>query len=790
MITEMAGLRARIAGAARAAAIAVACGAGIVPAAGPVLAQAQPGAVTIRQITVEGSTRIDPATIAAYSELSVGDTVSPSEINAAVGRIFATGLFETVEIIPAGDGLVISVVENPIINRVAFEGNELIPDEVLADAIRLQPRRPFDRGRAEADAQSIIEAYRAAGRFDASVRPVIIELPDNRVNVVFEIVEGEVLEIEQIVFLGNRRYTDRQLMDVIVSREAGLLSTFFTRDNYSTDRLRQDQEQLRQFYLSEGFADFDIASATAELNETRDGFILTFTVVEGDRYTFGDLSVSSRATGLSADQFDGLITARTGDTFSPDLIESTIQGMTDRAGDLGFAFTDVQPRVTRNAEARTIDVDFELREGERTFVERIDIVGNVETLDRVIRREFDIVEGDVYNARELAEAEDRIRALRFFNRVDVRTERGSQANQAVVRAEVEDGRTGSLDFGVTYSPSEGTGFAVSFAERNFLGRGQEISLSLNTSDDSRTTAFGFTEPRFLDRDLAVGFDIFDRQTSLSTADYQTSTLGFSPRVSFPVSERGRLSLGYRIAEEEIFGADDVNTVSQIIRDEQGDALSSSVTARYTYDRRNSRFAPTAGYIATLEGELAGLGGDVEYIRASARTRFHTGFRDDSIAAFIEFDVGAIEAPDGTRVIDRYFLGGTSFRGFAPGGIGPRDTFSDGTLDIDSALGGNYYAMVRTQVTFPLGFGDEAGIFGGVFLNAGTVWGLDVTSVPEDPGVRAAFTVDDSAELRASAGVSLFLETPIGPLRLDFATPLVEEDGDVSENFRLGVGRRF
>ncbi|MBB5514718.1 outer membrane protein insertion porin family [Rubricella aquisinus] len=746
--------------------------------------------LTIQRIEIEGERRIDPSTIVTYSGLSRGQAVSPRDLNDALGRIFETGLFEDVVVTPTADGVLITVVENPTVNRIAFEGNELVPDEALERAVRLQPRRAFNRSTVESDAQAIVEAYRGAGRFNATVNPVIIRQPDNRVDVVFEIVEGEVTEVERILFIGNRVFSDGELRDVIDTRQAGFLSGLFSSDNYSADRLNVDQEQLRQFYLNRGYADFDVTSTLAELNDARDGFIVTFTVSEGPLYRFGDVSIRSNTPGLGPDRFEGTLRSISGEAFDQRTIEDTIEEMTARAGDLGYAFTEVVPRVTRNTEDRTIDLVFEVQDGDRIFVERIDIVGNTATLDRVIRREFNVVEGDVFDARSIARTEDRLRALGFFSNVEVSARRGSQPDRAVVRAEVEDQLTGSVDFGVEYSSSTGLGGTIGLVENNFLGRGQRVAIDVSVGDQEQAASFSFTEPRFLDRDLALGLDVFSTRENRDTASFQESSTGFQPRVGFPISDVGSLSLRYRLSEDEIFGATDTNTVSKLIRDEQGTRTTSSFGATYVHDQRNSAFAPTDGYILTLSGDVAGLGGDTEYLQAIAKAKWHTAFRDEEVTAHLELEVGSIFSDGGTRVTDRFFLGGSSFRGFSFGGFGPRDRDTSGATSVDSALGGKNYLVARAQTAFPIGNSADAGLHFGVFANAGALWGLDATSAPAEAGVRGAFSVDDSPVPRVSAGVTVFWDSAIGPLRIDFAEAIVKEPGDDTEFFRLGAGRRF
>ncbi|MEL6677757.1 MAG: outer membrane protein assembly factor BamA [Pseudomonadota bacterium] len=755
----------------------------------PVLAQS--GSFVLQDLIVEGNQRIETETIRVYTRLVEGSPVTPADLNRAVQSLFQTGLFSNVTVTPEGRNVRVVVQENPTINRIAFEGNALVDDDILRDQVRIEPRQTYTRSQVEAEVNAIIEAYRSVGRYAASVTPVLIRQPDNRVDVVFEIVEGDVTEIDRITFVGNRRFTDRQLKRVIDTSEAGVFSIFFTDDTYNADRVALDQELLRQFYLSRGYADFEVQSSIAELSEERESFFLTYTVTEGEIYTYGDISVSSQTVGLAPEDFDGALATVAGETFDQRQIDDTIEAMLEIAGDRGFAFTEIFPRLRRNQDDQTIDIVFEVQQGPRTYIERIDISGNTATLDRVIRREFEVVEGDAYDAASIGRTADRLRSLGYFSAVDVTAREGSAPDRAVIETEVEDQLTGAINFGVTFSSATGPGAALSLTERNFLGRGQRISLEFQIEEDAQSTTFSFFEPRLLDRQVGAGFDVYSRTIDRSTSNFQQENLGLEPRVVFPVSENGRLSLRYRISQDAIRNVRDENRVSQAIREDEGEEITSSLTLGYTYDRRNSRFAPTSGYILALSSEFAGLGGDAQYVKSTARGRVHTAFLEDQIAAFVELEGGALYSADESRVriTDRFFLGGNSFKGFRAGGIGPRDRDTTGATSVDNALGGNFYSMARSQVSFPVGLPPSSGITAGLFAEAGTLWGLDETEFT-GPASRGTFTIDDDPKLRASVGFSIFWDSAIGPLRLNFARAVIKEEGDETEFFRLSGGGRF
>ncbi|MEO0911764.1 MAG: outer membrane protein assembly factor BamA, partial [Pseudomonadota bacterium] len=538
------------------------------------------------RIDVVGNERIEADTIRVFSGIEPGEVVTPADINAGVQRLFDTGLFEDVQITPRAGVLVITVLENPTINIINFEGNRRLDDDILRAVISLQPRRAYSRAGAEADAQAIIDLYAQSGRFSAQVTPKLIRLDDNRVNLVYEIFEGGVTEVQRISFVGNNVYSDRRLRRVVETGQAGLLSFVFSNDTYDQDRLELDKQLLREFYLNRGYVDFEVRSATAELSRERNGFFISFTLFEGEQYSFGETFVSTQAPGLNPSEFEGLIDLRPGQTYSAKRVERVIERLAFLAGQKGFAFVEVAPRVTRNEETRTIDIEFELLEGPRVFIERIDVRGNTQTLDRVIRRQFRVVEGDAFNRREVQRAEDRIRALRYFDSVETTVREGSGSDRAVVVVDVEEAPTGSLSFGATFAQEEGIAGTVSLTERNFLGRGQRVALDVARGNDINTFSFSFTEPALFDQDLSVGFQAFYRERDFDESSLQTRNIGFVPQISFPLSEDSRLALRARISLDRLEGGDP-DTTSPILIREEGEDLTTSIGFVYTLDRRNS-----------------------------------------------------------------------------------------------------------------------------------------------------------------------------------------------------------
>ena len=566
----------------------------------------------------------------------------------------------------------------------------------------------------------------------------------------------------------------------------------FGGNTYDQDRLELDKELLRRFYLERGYIDVQVLSGTAQLARDRGGFFLSFTLSEGEKYNFGQVSVSSSIPGLDATAFQPLL-APVADrgVYNIKFVERVIERMAFQAGQSGYAFVEIRPRVTKHPENRTVDINFELVEGERVFVERIDISGNDRTLDRVIRRQFHIVEGDAFNSREIRDAEDRIKGLGYFKEASVSVREGSAQGYALVDVQVEEQPTGSLSLGGAYSTTEGFSAQISLTERNFLGRGQTVTATVSASDQFANYALGFYEPALFDRDLLAGFTIFYRDSNLEEQSFSTSSAGFEPRVGFPLSENGRLTVRYHLSQDNIY--DVQPDTSRIIEEEQGKLLTSAIGLTYAYDRRNSVVDPSAGFILTLNQEFAGLGGDVTHSKTQGTARAYTSFFDEDLILSAELEGGVITSKDGTRITDRFSTGGDNFRGFARNGLGPRDfcgaddeaacTPPQGEEEVNDALGGNYYAVLRFDASFPIGVPEEYGVYGGVFGDIGSIWGLDDTA-------GSMGVVDDGMHMRSAVGISLFVDTPFAPLRFNYALPLKREDYDVLERFRFAVETRF
>jgi outer membrane protein insertion porin family len=745
------------------------------PIAGAV-AQTAPSVVgggTIESIRIEGNERIEQETVLSYFGVRPGDAFDPEQIDAGLKKLFATGLFRDVTIRREDGTLVISVVENPIINRIAFEGNRRIDDEDLSAELQLRPRVVFTETRVQNDVQRILEIYRRSGRFAATVEPKIIQLEQNRVDLVFEIDEGPLTGVKAIDFIGNRAFSDGDLRDVITTTESAWWRFLSSTDNYDPDRLAADQDLLRRFYLSEGYADFRILSAVAELSPEGDGFVITITLEEGDRYKFGEMAIETSLKNLDPESLQRQVTTEPGDWYDATEVDRTIGKLTDIVGELGYAFVDVRPNPQIDREQDIIGITYEIREGPRVYVERIDIRGNVRTRDKVIRREFRVVEGDAFNTSKIRRSRQRIENLGFFSRVDVQTAQGSAPDQTVLEVDVEEQSTGELSLGAGFSTSEGPFADVSVRERNLLGNGQDLRVGFRLSSRRSRLDLSFTEPYFLDRDIAAGFDLFRTSTDFgSESSFEQDSLGGSLRGSFDLTERLRETVRYTLRRDDIHDVDE--DASALVREEEGVTWRSIVSNEFFYDRLDNRQSPTEGYFARLQNDLAGLGGDARFLRTTVSGGYYFPITESFIAS-LRSEVGYILGiADEVRISDRYFLGGDSLRGFASRGVGPRDTATD------DALGGNFLYSGTAELSFPLGLPEELGIRGRVFSDFGAVTGLD------DDGED----IEDTASPRLSVGTGLTWRSPLGPIAIDFAIPILIEEFDEEERFRFSFGTRF
>ncbi len=760
----------------------------------PFLMSASAQEFAFSNVVIEGNQRVDAATILAFAGIAKGESLSAAGLNDAYQRLVQAGLFETVEMDPQGGTLVIRVTEFPMLNVVDFQGNKRLKDEQLAEITESKSRLVYSPAQAEADAATLTELYRAKGRMAASIVPKIIRRDDNRVDLVFEITEGRVVEIERLSFIGNRAFSDRRLRQVLQTKQAGFLRNLIQRDTFVPERIELDKQLLADFYLSRGYIDFQVLDATADVSRERDATFVAFTINEGRSFKIGAVTTVSEIDGVDAAEFDAVRKLRTGVTYSPQVIESNIARMENLALEKGLNFIRVEPRVERNDRDGTVDITFALVAGERVFVERIDIEGNTTTVDQVVRRQFKSVEGDPFNPREIRQAAERIRALGFFVDAQIDAEPGNGPDQVVVNVNVEEQPTGSISFGATYGTDNGLGFNVAYSETNFLGRGQQLSFVYQSGTSNQDSSFTFSEPALLGRDLKFKFNAAYRTSNNDYANYDTSQMVVTPALEFPVSKNGRIELRYGLKRDGILNvdvvtADDTSTLdvdesnpgsSEILQREEGLLYSSSLGYTYSFDSRLGGLDPDTRILLRFSQDVSGAGGDTKYLESNVFALAERQILSGEVTLRAIAEGGVVSGFGGfdPRVTERFFAKG-KIRGFEPNGIGPRDL----TAGNEDALGGNIFAVARLEADFPLGIPEEYGITGGAFLDVGSVWGLN-----DIAGTGGA--VDDAMHPRAVAGLSVFWTTPIGPLRFNFSKALVQEDYDKEQPFEFTISTKF
>lgn len=755
----------------------VVSGASVVVLASPLAAEA----AVIQRIDVRGAQRTGQEAVRSNLTIRPGVAFSNSDIDESVKRLYATGYFSDVKISVSGGTLVVSVNESRLVNQVVFNGNRKIKDDKLQSVVQTQPLGPYSDAIIQADIQRLKEAYTSIGRSDVQITTQTAPVGQGRVNLAFVINEGERTKISSINFVGNQAYGDRRLHDVLVTKESGPLSFITRKDVYSDDKLRADEEALRQFYYNHGYPDFRVVSSNAVLDESKNEYTITFTVEEGARYNFGNVAVESTVSGISGEELQSLVQTKSGNTYNAKEIQKTMEAISKKVASAGYPFARVTPRGDRNFQTNTVGVTYLVDQGERAYVERIDIRGNTRTRDYVIRREFDLSEGDAFNQTMITRAKRRLEALGYFGKVNISTQQGSSPDRVVIVVDVEDQATGSFGIGAGYAANDGVVLEASVEEKNFLGRGQYIRIAAGGGQDSsRTYSLNFTEPYFLGYRLAAGFDVFKSQTSSN--DYYTyEEQGFTLRVTAPITEELATTFRYNYKEIQYSGDGDWKTsLSRPYLDlvNGGTYVQSSVSQTLTYNTLDSMTLPRQGIYATVTHEYAGLGGDSEFYKIYGRARyFHT--LSDEMDLIGQLSVGAghvVATGDKLNVFDQFTLGGRQVRGFENDGIGPRMRNGD-------TIGGTTYFTASAEVTAPLPVvPEDFGLRAAFFADAGTLYGNEVANTAGIQGTSSAW--------RASVGAGITWASPFGALRFDYAVPVMKEDYDQEQRFRFSMANQF
>lgn len=735
-------------------------------------------------IEIIGNQRVETPTIMSYIDIKPGDQISEAKIEEVLKNLFATGLFADVLIERVGSRLVIKVVENKIINRIAFEGNERLKDEMLQSEIGLRPREVYTPARVQEAAQKIRDMYRLSGRYGAKIEPKIIEREQNRVDLIFEITEGKPTSINKIIFVGNSHFSVSRLESIILTKETRWYRFFSSDDTYDPDRLAYDKELLRKYYYEHGYADFKVESAVAELDPDNQEFYITYTLAEGKRYQFGDVKVTVELAKVNVQGLQDLITFEKGDWFNSREVEKTIDNLNTAIGEQGFAFIEIEPKLKRDATNCIVGVEFVVKEGRHVYINRIDIIGNDRTNDDVIRREFRLSEGDPYNSVKLKRSEQRIQNLDYFKKVDIKQEPTAAPDKIDLKVEVEDKPTGSLQFSAGYSTTDGVLGSVTMNERNLMGMGYDLYGSAQVAQRSTDFHVGFADPYFLNKPLTAGIDAFHSSRKYNTKSqdstgYQQTRTGGTPSIAYELTEYLGQSWSYTIRRDLI--NDIRKNASPYLMAQRGTWILSYMGHNLFYDKRDSSVEPTQGYYGALADEISGLGGDVRYFKNSVRAGGYIPLDEEhKWVVATKASAGAMTGMgQTTRVADRFELGGESLRGFADSGIGPRDGLTK------DALGGLLYYKATVELSFPLGLPKELGISGNLFTDAGSVWHSGNKS--KAPNI----IVSNGQAIRLSVGTGINWRSPFGLIGVSLAKALIRKKHiDRTEVFRVNFGTTF
>ncbi len=732
-------------------------------------------AAEVKDINITGLQRVEQETVLAYLDIERGQNVSQMDIDSALKRLYSTGLFADVSLDMLGNGeLLVKVSENPIINKRYFEGNEEIEDSMLEKELQLNAGSIYSVSKVQQDSQRIVEVYKRAGRYATVVDPKIIKRDQNRVDLIYEISEGPNAKIDKISFVGNNHFTDSELQSEIMSKESRWYRIFSSAENYDPEKTNYDKELLRRFYMRHGYADFRVSTAVGELSADKKSFVLTYVIDEGPRYKIKDINISSALRGVNTETLYPELLVEEGDWYDSDKIDKSAYNITEKLGQQGFAFVEVNPVLHKNTQTGDVNLTFYIEEGQRLFIDKINISGNTRTEDKVIRREFRIDEGDAFNASKIKASRRNIEALDYFSKIDMQTEPTDDNNKANLNVNVEEKSTGAFNVGVGYSTMNGALARVGITENNFLGKGHQLSADASLSQRTQEYDLSYTDPYFLDRRLSAGIDLFRSETDYQDeGSYDSETTGGRIRFGWNYTDDLAQYVRYTLSKDKISNV--AADASRYIKAEEGSYTNSAVGQTIVYDKRDSKINPREGYYLSFGNDIAGLGGDEKYVKFDAKAYKYYTISDDYTFKFF-MNGGYIDGYNGkpVRLAHRYYLGGNTMRGFEYAGIGARDKF---TRD---ALGGNWMVYTGAEFQFPVGL-DEVGIRGRTFIDAGMLGKPD--NIDEK-------YVEYSDKIRSSAGFGIQWLSPMGQIDIDLAFPISKEDYDETEVFRLNFGTRL
>lgn len=739
-------------------------------------------AEVINQIIIEGNQRIEIETIKSYIDIAPGVNFNSEQLDSSIKKLFASNLFSRVNINVNSGKLIVSIVENPKINLVVFEGNSKVKTKDLEDEIELRPRGIFTKAKVQEDVNRIIDLYSKNGRFSIKVTPQIILLEQNRVNLIYKIEEGPVAKIAKIAFFGNEAFSESRLQSEMSSKETRWYYFLSSSDQFNPNRIEYDRDLLTKFYHSRGYADFKISSVVTNFSEKKDLFYITFTIDEGKKYKFGKIDIKSelKSNKVNINELKKLIVTKENKVFDSRKIERSIDQMIININDMGFAFVDIEPEIILDKEKAIADVTYHIGDGQRVYINQIKISENLRTSEKVIRREFRIAEGDPYNATKLKRTERRINDLNFFEETSIETSSTDSADKVDLKIAVQEKSTSSIILSGGYSTADGPIGKVNFSELNFLGNGQQLDIGVGKSRKNLDLGLSFTEPYMFDKRIAGGFDIFSRN---STSDqrhgksFDEKSYGFTLRATYEIRENLYHNIHYDFNIKNLSNVP--SNASVYIISQAGTRSTSLIGHGLFYDRRNSTLNPTEGYTLSANQEFAGVGGSTHFLRHTARAQYYYPVYNEDVIFTISGEVGHIQGLNntGVNILNRFNIGGAdSLRGFDFNGIGPRDP-SDG-----SSLGGNTFYSGTAEIKYPLGFGKEIGLFGFTFVDAGSLYTIDVAQEKQ---------INDSKKIRAAYGTGIGFKTPMGPIRLYYSPGVISKTSfDRTKRFDISFKTNF
>ena len=734
-------------------------------------------------IIVEGNQRIDAQIIKSYIDRSLGSSKpSDLEIDDALKKLLKSNLFLDAKIYRKEKNLIVEVSENPIISEVKLSGNDKIGDDVLLNELSLKKRGVFSKFKLRSDLKRINDIYIKSGRYLSKIEPKLIQKEGNRIEIIFDIKEGPRAKISKILFVGNNQFSDSELIEQITTRESKWYKPFSSSDVYDSDKIEFDREKLRRFYGSVGYADFSTVSSVAQISKNKEKFFVTILMQEGIKYNINEVQIDNRIENFNEDLIKGEIDIETGDLYNSEKIEKNIDRMIKIMSNNSYAFANIEAVLQRNKDEKTIDLTFLISQSPRVYIDSIVIKGNNRTKNNVILQELRVQSGDPYNITKINRSKQRLRNLGFFDKVEIEAKRIGNTDKVVLEVEVKERKTGELNLGIGYSTVDRASINVGLKERNLMGTGHELGISLRKSNFGSSGSISYTKPYFMGRPIRVGSDVFIQESdSRFSVVYDQKSQGASLRAGYLISEYLGHNVNYSIRDQTIDNVHELASAS--IKSLEGSFLTSSVGQGFNYDKRDNVRDTREGYLVSVGQEFAGIGGDIKYIKYTGSASFYQPVFNRNFVFKALAHGGYIDGV-GQDIRNNYgfFLGGNNFRGFEFAGLGPRTVINGSALG-GNAVGGNMYYVGTAEFRFPLGLPKELGIYGILFSDNGTVKGVDSIT-------NQFSTVVDTGSLRSSMGLSIAWQSPLGPIRFDFSKITRKEDFDRTENFRFSFGTRF